>query len=273
MTMSSLATRRSAVSVQPVLEVENLTLSYPTEDGPMRAVEGITFSLRQGERLVLLGASGCGKSTILKAVAGFHTPESGAVRVGGRIGAGPGPDRIVVFQEFDQLLPWKTVLDNVVFPLRLTRRVSPAEAAARARAALDIVGLSRVLDSHPHQLSGGMKQRVAIARALALEPEILLMDEPFAALDALTRQKLQEDLLALAERLNLTLLFVTHAIDEAVLIGTRLHLLSPHPGRTITSYDTAGLGLADRGTPEFEAITRDVRRLLFPGQQEVFDVD
>ncbi|WP_051357336.1 ABC transporter ATP-binding protein [Azorhizobium doebereinerae] len=247
----------------PVLEARRLTLDYATDRGPVRAVEAVDLSVDAGERLVLLGPSGCGKSSILKALAGFLPATSGTILVRGRPVSGPGPDRIVVFQEFDQLLPWKTVRDNVAFPLRVARKVSRAEARDRAEAALARVGLTRALDAFPHALSGGMKQRAAIARALATEPDVLLMDEPFAALDALTRRQLQEDLLALAEELRFTLVFVTHAIDEAVLIGTRLHLLSPHPGRTLAMRDTAHLGLAEVGSAAFEELTREVHTLLF----------
>jgi NitT/TauT family transport system ATP-binding protein len=247
----------------PVLEAAGLTLDYQTELGSVRAVENVDFTFARGERLVLLGPSGCGKSSILKAVAGFLPPAAGSVMVEGRTVTGPGPDRIVVFQEFDQLLPWKSVVENVAFPLRVARRLSRKAAHDVAAVALGKVGLSHVLDSYPHTLSGGMKQRVAIARALAVEPDILLMDEPFAALDALTRRKLQEDLLGLAEELRFTLLFVTHAIAEAILIGTRLHLLSAHPGRTLATFDTSKLTFADVGSHEFETVARLVHDRLF----------
>jgi len=246
-----------------VFEVRGLTLDYETERGIVRAVDRVDFSIAQGERLVLLGPSGCGKSSILKAAAGFLKPAGGSLRLRGREITGPGPDRIVVFQEFDQLLPWKTVIDNVAFPLLVARGLSRKEARERATAALKRVGLARVLDQFPHTLSGGMKQRAAIARALATEPDILLMDEPFAALDALTRLQMQADLIEIADELNITLLFVTHAIDEAVILGTRLHLLSAHPGRTITTFDTSAFGPEDVGSVAFEAIARDVHRALF----------
>jgi NitT/TauT family transport system ATP-binding protein len=252
----------------PVFEARGLTLDYATARGMVRAVEGVDLTVGEGERLVLLGPSGCGKSSILKAAAGFLAPAAGEIRLRDRPVAGPGPDRMVVFQEFDQLLPWKTVLDNVAFPLRVARGVSRRDARERAREALMRVGLSRALDQYPHTLSGGMKQRAAIARALAAEPDILLMDEPFAALDALTRLQMQRDLIAVADEIGMTLLFVTHAIDEAVLIGTRLHLLSPHPGRTLATFDTADLGVDDVGSRRFEAVTREVHDLLFRPRQE-----
>lgn len=255
-----------------VFEVDRLTLDYPSAKGAVRAVEDVSFRVAQGERLVLLGPSGCGKSSILKAVAGFLKPASGVIRMHGEPVKGPGPDRIVVFQEFDQLLPWKTVRQNVEFPLRLAGRLSRAEVRERAEAALRKVGLARVLDSFPHTLSGGMKQRAAIARALVTDADVLLMDEPFAALDALTRSQLQRDLLELAEEIGFTLLFVTHSIEEAILIGTRLHLLSPHPGRTITSLSTAEFGYADIGSRRLETLSREVHDILFspsPAAKEV----
>lgn len=195
----------------PLLEVSALCVDYETGRARRRAVENVSFTLDVDERLVLLGPSGCGKSSILKAVAGFLQPSSGRVRLRGRDITGAGPDRVMVFQEFDQLLPWKTACGNVEFPLRMARRMSKTEARERALAALAKVGLADAADAYPYMLSGGMKQRTAIARALAAEADVLLMDEPFAALDALTRRQLQHDLLSLAEELGFTLLFVTHA--------------------------------------------------------------
>lgn len=245
-----------------VLKAEDLTLAY----GPTLAVDRVSLQVAKGERLVLLGQSGCGKSSILKALAGFLKPAGGQITLHGKPVTEAGPDRIVVFQEFDQLLPWKTVVQNVEFPLRKARKLSKAEARARAEDALERVGLTRALNSYPHELSGGMKQRAAIARALAMKPEVLLMDEPFAALDALTRERLQADLLRVAEETNVTLIFVTHSIDEAILIGTRLHLLSSHPGRTIQTIATEGV---KPGDPAFTTLSREVHEILFEGE-EVF---
>ncbi|MFD2237548.1 ABC transporter ATP-binding protein [Aureimonas populi] len=244
-------------------EATGLTLDYRTSKGTLRAVENVSFSCAEGERLVLLGRSGCGKSSILKAVAGFLPVAGGEILVKGRRIDGAGPDRIVVFQEFDQLLPWKTVRENVAFPLRVAGRIGKAEARERAAEALRKVGLERAIDAYPHTLSGGMKQRAAIARALVTGADVLLMDEPFAALDALTRRRLQEDLLRLAENERFTLLFVTHSIEEAILIGTRLHLLSAHPGRTIATFDTAEFDLSNAGNARFDGVVKEVNQLLF----------
>jgi NitT/TauT family transport system ATP-binding protein len=246
-----------------VLEAAHLTLEYVSDTGRIRAVEDVSFTVAKGERLVLLGPSGCGKSTILKTIAGFIRPTEGSILLDERVVDKPGPDRIVVFQEFDQLLPWQTVRENVAFPLKVARGKSQTEARQIAEQALVKVGLERALDAYPHTLSGGMKQRAAIARALAAAPEVLLMDEPFAALDALTRANLQNDLLDLAEELKFTLVFVTHAIEEAVLIGSKLHLLSPHPGRTLATFDTRHFGRDSFGTPAFREIVRDINATLF----------
>jgi NitT/TauT family transport system ATP-binding protein len=216
---------------QPLLDVSSVTLRYKTPRSVITATERVSFQVSTSDRMVLLGPSGCGKSTLLKAVGGYMRPSEGAITIKGRHVTEPGPDRMMVFQEFDQLLPWKTVLENVVFPLVDARGLPRREAIEKARHYVDKVHLSGALDSYPHTLSGGMKQRVAIARGMAMEPDILLMDEPFAALDALTRRTCQDELLQLWEGTKFTVLFVTHSIAEAIKIGNRILLLSPHPGR------------------------------------------
>ncbi|MFL6704054.1 MAG: ABC transporter ATP-binding protein, partial [Paraburkholderia graminis] len=225
------AVRSGPAVSEKLLAVENVSLEYRTRERIVRATHEVSFDVYGGDRFVLLGPSGCGKSTLLKAVGGFIEPSSGTISLDGQIVRGPGADRIVVFQEFDQLPPWKTVLQNVAFPLRVAKKLARAEANERALHYLDKVGLAAFANAYPHTLSGGMKQRVAIARALAMQPHVLLMDEPFAALDALTRRKMQEELLRLWEEVNFTLLFVTHSIEEALVVGNRILLLSPHPGR------------------------------------------
>ena len=214
----------------------------------------------QGERFVLLGPSGCGKSTLLKSIAGFMPTAAGVMELEGRIIREPGPDRVVVFQEFDQLLPWKTVLGNIVYPLRVARKLSDAAARETARRFIDRVGLDRFADTYPHQLSGGMKQRVAIARSLALDPAMLLMDEPFASLDALTRHRMQEELLGIWEATHKTLLFVTHSIEEAVLLGDRILVLSKGPGRVRQVFDNPAVG--QRETDGAMKMRHQVRELL-----------
>lgn len=217
--------------MQPLLEVNGVTLRYKVPGSVITATEQVSFQVNQGDRFVLLGPSGCGKSTLLKAVGGYLKPSEGRISIKGKTVSEPGSDRMMVFQEFDQLLPWKTVLDNVTFPLTNALGLSPDAARHKAAAAIEKVNLGRAMHSFPHTLSGGMKQRVAIARGMAMEPDILLMDEPFAALDALTRRTCQDELLRLWDETRFTVLFVTHSIAEAIKIGNRILLLSPHPGR------------------------------------------
>jgi NitT/TauT family transport system ATP-binding protein len=214
-----------------LLDVSGVTLRYKTPNVLVTATERVSFQVDRSDRFVLLGPSGCGKSTLLKAVGGYLHPSEGKIRIKGREVTKPGADRMMVFQEFDQLLPWKTVLENVMFPLLVARKLPRKEAEDRAKAYIEKVNLTRAINSYPHTLSGGMKQRVAIARGMAMEPDILLMDEPFAALDALTRRTCQDELLQLWEDTKFTVLFVTHSIAEAIKIGNRILLLSPHPGR------------------------------------------
>ncbi|MBS1116195.1 MAG: transporter ATP-binding protein, partial [candidate division NC10 bacterium] len=211
-----------------LLDVRGVTLQYKTREHLVTATYRVDFQVHQADRFVLLGPSGCGKSTLLKAVGGYLAPVEGEIRLRGEAIRRPGPDRMMVFQEFDQLLPWKTVKRNVTFALTSSGLLSGREAEERAAHYIEKVGLTKFADAFPHTLSGGMKQRVAIARGMAMEPAILLMDEPFAALDALTRRKMQEELLQLWDDTRFTVLFVTHSIPEAVTIGNRILLLSPH---------------------------------------------
>jgi NitT/TauT family transport system ATP-binding protein len=246
-----------------LLAVENVNLEYRTRERIVRATHDVSFDVYGGDRFVLLGPSGCGKSTLLKAVAGFIQPTSGSISLDGEAVRAPGPDRVVVFQEFDQLPPWKTVLQNVAFPLRVARKLSRAQANERALHYLEKVGLAQFAHAYPHTLSGGMKQRVAIARALAMQPRVLLMDEPFAALDALTRRKMQEELLRLWEEVNFTLLFVTHSIEEALVVGNRILLLSPHPGRVRAELNSHQYSQDSFGRSDFQRSVARIHHLLF----------
>ncbi|MDR6519336.1 NitT/TauT family transport system ATP-binding protein [Variovorax paradoxus] len=252
-----------------MLQVDNVSLEYRAPERVVRATHRVSFDVHAADRFVLLGPSGCGKSTLLKAVAGFIPPVEGGIRLDGRRVAQPGPDRIVVFQEFDQLPPWKTVKQNVMFPLLASRTLGKKEAAERALHYLDKVGLSKFADVHPHQLSGGMKQRVAIARALAMQPRVLLMDEPFAALDALTRRRMQQELLELWDEVRFTLLFVTHSIEEALVVGNRIALLSPHPGRMRAEINSHAFTLDSLGGAEFQGTAQRIHDMLFEEEQQV----
>jgi NitT/TauT family transport system ATP-binding protein len=190
----------------------------------------------------VIGPSGCGKTTLLKAIGGFMRPSAGRLTIEGRPIAQPGPDRMVVFQDFDQLFPWHTIRGNVAYPLRVTKGIQKQEALARADAVLDLVGIGIAANRYPHQLSGGMKQRAAIARAIALEPTLLLLDEPFGALDAITRTRMQRELLAIHQRVGLTVVLITHSIEEAAVIGDRVLVLSRGPGRVRRIVDVKEAG-------------------------------
>ena len=252
--------------MKTLLHVDGVTLRYKTPGSVVTATENVSFQVNEGDRFVLLGPSGCGKSTLLKAVGGYIKPSEGEITIKGKKVTDPGPDRMMVFQEFDQLLPWKSVLDNVSFPLMNALGLTAEEARQKAAVAIEKVNLSRALTNFPHTLSGGMKQRVAIARGMAMEPDILLMDEPFAALDALTRRTCQDELLRLWNDTRFTVLFVTHSIAEAIKIGNRILLLSPHPGRVKAEIlDVDKVSAADGSAARLEKTIHD---LLFAGHDE-----
>lgn len=259
---------RNTSPSEPLLAVDGVTLQYATRQQIVTATHRVSFDMYEHDRFVLLGPSGCGKSTLLKSIGGFLSPVEGEIRLKGQRIARPGPDRMIVFQEFDQLLPWQTVLQNVVFPMRTAGRFARGEWEDRARAAIAKVGLGKFVDAYPHTLSGGMKQRVAIARALAMEPAVLLMDEPFAALDALTRRRMQEELLDLWAEIRFSMIFVTHSIEEAILLASRIVVMTPHPGQIIAELDATRFAHDQSGSDEFVAFHKEINGMLF-GQQKV----
>lgn len=212
------------------ISVSELSVIYGADSRTaVTAVDGLTFSAEAGEFVALLGPSGCGKSTTLMTVAGLQEPTTGEVRVNGELVEAPGPERAVVFQEF-ALFPWRTVRKNVSVGFEFRNRRSD-EAMSRVDRYIDLVGLAEFEDTYPHQLSGGMRQRVGLARALVAEPDILLMDEPFGALDAQTREVMGHELLRIWDAERKTVLLVTHSIDEAILLSDRVLVMTARPGR------------------------------------------
>jgi NitT/TauT family transport system ATP-binding protein len=213
-----------------MIQITDLSKIFVGQDGSkIHALDGVNLTIDQGEFVTVLGPSGCGKTTLLKAVAGLISWDSGDINVDGQAVRGPGPDRAMVFQNF-ALLPWATVLRNVTFGLEM-RRTPKRQREQRALELIEMVGLSGFENKRPAELSGGMQQRVGLARALAVEPQVLLMDEPFGAVDEQTRRLLQEELLSIWERTQLTVVFITHSMEEAVLLGDRVVLMSARPGR------------------------------------------
>ncbi|MBW6434548.1 ABC transporter ATP-binding protein [Actinoplanes hulinensis] len=208
---------------------ENVGKTFQARGRTVTALQDINLEVRDGEFLVIVGPSGCGKSTLLDLLGGLSEISSGRILVDGKPVTGPGLDRGIVFQQY-ALLPWRTAQGNVEFGLE-AKGVGRRERAEKAREYLDLVGLSGFHDRYPHELSGGMKQRVAIARSLAFDPDVLLMDEPFAALDAQTRDGLQDELLRIWEKTGKTIVFITHGIEEAVYLGQRVAVLTSRPGR------------------------------------------
>jgi ABC-type nitrate/sulfonate/bicarbonate transport system ATPase subunit len=256
----------TATTLQPAVEVLGVRKSFPgaSRRAPGRvALDGFDLTVRTGEFLCLLGPSGCGKSTLLDLLAGFSTPDGGVVSVDGDPVAGPGPDRGVLFQT-PNLFPWLTALDNVLYGPR-ARHESDGAARARAVQLLDSVGLADAHDAYPHQLSGGMRHRVAFARVLVNQPRLLLMDEPFGALDAITRVAMQRFLLDLWQRERTTIVFVTHDVEEAALLGDRVVVMTGSPGRTQAVIDVdlpRPRTIEDTETLAFVQLKQRIRRAL-----------
>lgn len=241
--------------------IENLFVKFEGEQGNVQALEDISFSVKEGEFLTILGPSGCGKSTLIRSIAGFQRPEKGRILLGQKQVNEPGPDRIMVFQEFDQLFPWKTVRSNITYALKVNG-ASKEEREKIAEHYLEMVNLKDFGRAFPHQLSGGMKQRAAIARSLALNPQILLMDEPFGSLDAQTRAVLQSELVRLWQEVGSTIIFITHNIQEAILLGDRVLVMSSAPGRIKDIVDVTIPRPRLPETPEFMTLWHTLYGLL-----------
>ena len=244
----------------PILAGERLSKRFAFGSETITALTEADFAIARGEFICLIGPSGCGKSTLLRMVGGFETPSEGNLLMWGKPIAGPGPDRGMVFQDYG-LFPWLTVAGNIAFG-PLARGRPKAEAAATARRFIETVGLTRFADAYPHQLSGGMKQRVAIARVLANDAEIVLMDEPFGALAAFTRERLQQELLDIWERTKLTVIFVTHAIEEAILLADRVVVMAAAQGRIVADERIDLPRPRDPTEPAFNLLRRRLSAML-----------
>lgn len=220
--------------MKPKISFEYVEKEFPTRQGKQSftAVSDVNFTVNEGEFVTIVGPSGCGKSTLLDMVGGLTKPTKGRILINGQEITGPGLDRAIVFQQY-ALYPWRSALQNVAFGLE-AKGVAKKERLEKAKYYMKLVGLEKFHDHYPHELSGGMKQRVAIARSLAYDPEVLLMDEPFAALDAQTRENLQEELLNIWQKTKKTIIFITHGIDEAVYLGQRIVVLTSNPGKVKT---------------------------------------
>jgi NitT/TauT family transport system ATP-binding protein len=244
----------------PILDATHVTKRFAFGEETITALSDATLSIAKGEFICLIGPSGCGKSTLLRMVAGFEAPSEGRLLMWGKPIGAPGPDRGMVFQDYG-LFPWLTVTENIAFG-PLARGRPKSEAAKTAARFVETVGLTRFAEAYPHQLSGGMKQRVAIARVLANDAEVVLMDEPFGALDAFTRERLQEELLEIWARTKLTVIFVTHAIEEAILLADRVVVMSTGPGRIVADERVELPRPRDPTEPAFNALRRRLSAML-----------
>ena len=232
---SPVAPATAPAAPAPKVRIDHVGKVYETRDGERQALQDVSLDIAENEFVCVVGPSGCGKSTLLSIIAGLEDPTSGQVTLDGRPVTGPGPERGVVFQQY-ALFPWLTVADNVAFGLKL-KGATAAERKETVQRALEAVNLADFADAYPKELSGGMKQRVAIARAYAVDPEVLLMDEPFGALDAQTRTQLQQDLLGTWQRSKKTCFFITHDVEEAVVLAQRVVIMSARPGRVMEVVD------------------------------------
>jgi bicarbonate transport system ATP-binding protein len=235
-TQQTLTSRRSTTNAsrrEPFLAIDNVSKIYPTKNGPFTVLDGVNLTVQEGEFLCVIGHSGCGKSTLLNMVSGFAFPTEGEVRLKGQNIKGPGPDRMVVFQNY-ALLPWRTAFENIYLAVNAVHPTKPeAEKRAIVRDNLKMVGLEEAADKKPPQMSGGMRQRVSIARALAIRPQVLILDEPFGALDAITKEELQEELLKIWSEQKCTVLMITHDIDEALFLADKLVMMTNGPAAKI----------------------------------------
>lgn len=239
-----------------VLSIENLEKTFEKDEDTLVAIQDFSLKVRNGEFVCVLGPSGCGKTTLLRIIAGLVEPTGGQILLNGKKIEGSGSDRGMVFQEF-ALFPWRTVRRNIEFGLEI-KDISKEERHALSQKYIELVGLSGFENSHPYELSGGMKQRVGIARALANDPSILLMDEPFGALDAQTRNQMQKELLRIWKETGKTVVFITHSVDEAVYLSDRIVVMSPRPGTIADIFDITLPRPRDRADVEFASLRKSI---------------
>lgn len=254
------------------VQLENVDMSFVTKKGTFNALSNINLSIQEGEFISIIGHSGCGKSTVLNLIAGLLEPSTGNLFCAGREIAGPGPERAVVFQNHS-LLPWLSCFENIYLAVERVfgsgiNNETRTQLEARTHSALELVGLSHAADKRPNEISGGMKQRVGIARALAMEPKVLLLDEPFGALDALTRANLQDELMKIMAKSGCTAVMVTHDVDEAVLLSDRVVMMTNGPSATIGEILTVSLArprtrLALAEDKEYNHLRSEVLRFLY----------
>lgn len=238
------------------VKVEDATKTFSSRKGDVTALSHVNLEIHDGEFVCLLGPSGCGKTTLLRMIGGLDVPTSGTVSIDGKIVDGPSPKMTMVFQEYS-LYPWRTVAENVGFGLEMTG-VPKEQRVVEVNKSLALVGLAGFADSYPYELSGGMRQRAAVARALVTDPAVMLMDEPFGALDAQTRNKMQRELLQIWGETKKTILFVTHSVDEAVYLSDKIVILTPRPGRIHEIHDNPLPRPRDRTGVEFARLRKDV---------------
>ena len=255
-------------TLAPELSVQHVSKEFTSRGATIRVLEDVSFSVKRGEFFVIVGPSGCGKSTLLRIIQGLETSNGGVITLAGQPLSGPSSDRGFVFQQ-DSLYPWRTVLQNTILGLEIMGKPRAA-ATERAMSLISLVGLTGFEKHYPRELSGGMRQRVNLARALAIDPKMLLMDEPFAALDALTRETMQQELLRIAAAANKTVLFITHQIEEAVLLADRVLVMSARPGRVVETIPIdlpRPRSLSIKRSPQFQALVDRIWNLVSTTEQ------
>ncbi len=246
----------SSDSADTLISIRNLRKVYRTDESETVAIDDFSLNIKKGELISIVGPSGCGKTTLLRMIAGLLESTSGSITIDGRECKAPGPDRGMVFQDY-ALFPWRSVRKNVEFGLEIAG-VPKEERKAKVDAMLDMVGLEKFADARIHELSGGMKQRVAIARSLVSEPDVILMDEPFGALDAQTRNLMQESLIKILQQTDQTVIFITHSVDEAIYLSDRVVVLTKRPAKIKTVFDIPWARPRDRASPEFTSLRKEI---------------